>query len=168
MLVFENESSLCSADGSDAVAASGQWELLGLELVRAHRVANNHLEGDDLEWLCRGFRAFLVSDGKVPLERCLRLPTSKRALRRAHRDHWLRKAWALTNDRLSPWRRSEQLAQDIRRFGAGKWSRWSGLDAVPAEATALDEVLFEAFRSHERVPSTAMQLHNIAGQRFTE
>ena len=46
-----------------------------------------------------------------------------------------------------------------------KWPRWSQLEQSPADATALEEALFEAFRSHERVPGTAMQLHNIAGHR---
>lgn len=165
MLTVESISSLCAEEGPDGRSRCTSLELLGLELSRAHRIANNHLEGDDLEWLCRGFRAFLTSDGKVPLERCLRLPTSERALRRARRDQWLRKAWTLTDDHLSPWRRSEQLAHDIRRFGVGKWPRWNALDAAPSDASVLDEALFEAFRSHERVPSTAMQLHNIAGPR---
>lgn len=140
------------------------WPLLEGELVRAQRVASDMLEQEDIDWLCKGFSAFLANGGRLPLERCLHLPTNERALRRARRDHWLRQAWLLLDASVSAWRRSEMLAAEVHRFQASKWPRWSALDQAPAVLTALDEALFEAFRSHERVPSTAMQLHNIAGQ----
>ncbi len=140
------------------------WALLDGELVRAHRVATETLEQEDIEWLCKGFSAFLANGGRLPLERCLRLPTNERALGRARRDHWLRRAWLLLDPTLSCWRRSELLAAEIRRFQTSKWLRWSALEQAPQEAGPLDEALFRAFQSHERVPSTAMQLHNIAGQ----
>ena len=139
------------------------WSELDLELSRAHRVATDSIERGDLDWLCRGFSAFLASGGKLPLERCLRLPTNERALRRARRDHWLRRAWLQVEGASSSWRRSEQLASEVHRFHVGKWPRWSALEQAPADASALEKSLFEAFRSHERVPGTAMQLHNIAG-----
>jgi hypothetical protein len=69
----------------------------------------------------------------------------------------------LLDGTTSSWRRSEMLAAEVHRFQVAKWARWSSLDHIPAGASALDEALFEAFRSHERVPGTAMQLHNIAG-----
>jgi hypothetical protein len=140
-----------------------EWSELGSELLRAQRVANDSVEPEDLDWLCRGFSAFLACGGRLPLERCLRLPTNERALRRARRDHWLRRAWMLLDGTTSSWRRSEMLAAEVHRFQVAKWARWSSLDHIPAGASALDEALFEAFRSHERVPGTAMQLHNIAG-----
>ncbi len=139
------------------------WSELDHELLRAHRVANDSVEQEDLAWLCRGFSAFLASGGKVPLERCLRLPTNERALRRARRDHWLRCAWLKLEGASSAWRRSEMLSAEVRRFQGVKWPRWSSLNEPPSEATPLERALFEAFRSHERVPGTAMQLHNIAG-----
>ena len=155
-----------------ALASAGQerqeeWSELDLELSRAHRVANDSLEREDLDWLCRGFSAFLASGGKLPLERCLRLPTNERALRRARRDHWLRRAWLQLDGVPSSWRRSERLAAEVHRFHVAKWPRWSSLPQAPSEASPLEEALFEAFRSHERVPGTAMQLHNIAGHRRT-
>ncbi len=162
MLIFHNDSPSFRPAATEPVSPpSAAWELLGRELLRAHRVAYDHLERDDVDWLCQGFRAFLASEGKIPLERCLRLPTSARALRRARRDHWLRRAWNEMGDDVSPWRRSEMLATEIRRFATGRWLRWTHLEHIPAGASALDEALFEAFRSHERIPSTAMQLHNI-------
>lgn len=140
------------------------WLQLDRELLRAHRVANDRLQREDIDWLCKGFSAFLASGGRLPLERCLRLPTNERALRRARRDYWLRRAWLQLDPTLSSWRRSELLASELHRFQVGKWSRWSALEDAPAGTSAFDQALFEAFRSHERVPNSAMQLHNIAGQ----
>ena len=85
------------------------WSELDRELSRAHRVANHSIAREDLDWLCRGFSAFLASGGKVPLERCLRLPTNERALRRALRDHWLRRAWLQLRLSLGPPRRARRL-----------------------------------------------------------
>ena len=144
-------------------ALSNALPLLEKELVRAHRVANDSLQREDLEWLCKGFSAFLANSGRVPLERCLHLPTNERALGRARRDHCLRRAWLELSAELSPWRRSELLAQELQRFQGGKWVRWCDLEQAPVGISAFDEALFDAFRSHDRMPSTAMQLHNIAG-----
>ncbi|NML44770.1 hypothetical protein HHL11_13510 [Ramlibacter sp. G-1-2-2] len=132
------------------------------QLMRAHRVASKTLEREDIDWLCNGFAAFLASAGRVPLERCLRLPANERALSRARRDDLLCAAWLETDPALSAWQRSEALAAEVRRFGARKWPRWSTLGAAPDGASAIERALFEAFRSHERIPGTAMQLHNIA------
>ena len=137
------------------------------ELVRAHRVASDSLQPDDIRWLCKGFSAFLASGGKLPLERCLRLPTNERALQRAQRDHWLRVAWLQLDPTASSWRRSELLAHEVHRFQV-KWPRWSQLNETPAGARPVDQALFQAFRAHQRVPSTAMQLHNIASERRRE
>ena len=40
-----------------------EWSELDHELLRAHRVANDSVEPEDLDWLCRGFSAFLASGG---------------------------------------------------------------------------------------------------------
>jgi hypothetical protein len=146
-------------------AVKGDCGLIDKELGRAHRVASASLQPEDVSWLRKGFSAFLANGGKLSLERCLRLPTSERALQRAERDHWLRAAWQQLDPKASGWRRSELLAEHVRRFEATKWLRWSQLGYPPAGACALDQALFEAFRSHERVPCTAMQLHNIASER---
>lgn len=134
-------------------------------LTRAHRVANKTLNREDIDWLCRGFYAFLANGGRVPLERCLRLPSNEGAMSRARRDHYLCTAWLETDAALSSWQRSEALAAEVRRFGLRKWPSWAALAIAPEQASAMDRALFEAFRSHERMPGTAMQLHNIAAQR---
>jgi hypothetical protein len=66
---------------------------------------------------------------------------------------------------LSPWRRSEVLAATVRNFSSRQWMRWRGLQSAPAEAGELESALFQAFRACERIPTTAMQLHNIAHHR---
>lgn len=139
------------------------WLSADGELARAYRIASGRIEREDVDWLCRGFSAFLGSGGKLPLQRCLHLPTNEPAVQRARRDHWLRRAWLLLDETQSAWRRSELLAAEIQRFHSIKWARWSHLSSLPPSASALDMALFQAFRSHARVPSTAMQLHNIAG-----
>jgi len=149
---------------ADSEQPSANWTQADRELVRAQRVANDALEPDDISWLCKGFSAFLASDGRLPLERCLRLPTNERALRRARRDHWLCCAWLELDPTLTAWRRSEMLATEVQRFQAGRWLRWSALEQAPQDVSAVDVALFEAFKAYERVPSTAMQLHNIAGR----
>jgi hypothetical protein len=145
------------------VPASGPG-MLDPELLRAQRVASRNPQPEDISWLCKGFAAFLASGGKLPLERCLRLPANERSLRRSCRDHWLREAWLRVDAAASSWRRSERLAVEVQRFQSGKWARWSLLDEAPASASAVEAALFQAFKSHERVPGTAMQIHNIAGQ----
>lgn len=134
-------------------------------LVRAYDIADGRIDVEDMGWLVRGFKAYLASDGTLPLERCLHLPTGDRALRRARRDSWLRQAWERLGEEVSPWQRSERLADVVNRFRTTKWPRWRALGAAPDHATDVEQALFEAFRSHERIPATAMQIHNIALQR---
>src|SRR6266508_5806245 len=112
------------------------------EFERAQRVASGQIGAQDLDWLSKGFAAFLANGGTLPLERCLRLPWKDGALRRTCRDYWLRRAWKLVGGDLSPWRRSEVLAVTVRSFSSRQWLRWRGLQAVPAEAGELESVLF--------------------------
>ena len=122
-------------------------------------------ESLDIAWLSKGFSAFLAAGGALSLERCLGLPRNTTAVRRAYRDYWLRRAWESFGHELSPWRRSEKLANAVRDFHSRRWVRWRTLRAAPALATELEAALFYAFRSVESVPRTAMQLHNIATHR---
>jgi hypothetical protein len=149
----------------EPVRAADEGAALQEEFERAQRVASGHIGAQDLDWLSKGFAAFLANGGALPLERCLHLPWKDGALRRACRDYWLRKAWKLTGGDLSPWRRSEALSLAVRSFSSRQWVRWRSLQAVPAEAGEVEAALYHAFRACERIPSTAMQLHNIAHHR---
>lgn len=148
-----------------ASVSSGTQPLLQEELERAQRVASGQISAEDLDWLSKGFSAFLANGGALQLERCLRLPWKDGALRRACRDYWLRRAWKLAAPELSPWRRSEVLAGLVRTFASRQWVRWRSLQSAPASTGELEAALFYAFRSCERIPGTAMQLHNIAHHR---
>jgi len=132
---------------------------------RAQRVASGRSTAADIAWLGKGFSAFLAAGGALPMERCLGLPRNDCALRRACRDYWLRRAWKALDDDLSPWRRSEKLATSVRNFRSRQWVRWRALDSAPKTASDVEFALFQAFHSSERVPETAMQLHNIAHYR---
>jgi hypothetical protein len=146
-------------------SATEEAALLHAEYERAQRVASGQIGAADLDWLSKGFAAFLANGGALPLERCLRLPWKDGALRRACRDYWLRRAWKMVGAELSPWRRSEMLAITVRSFSSRQWARWRSLQAAPSGATQLEAALFYAFRACDRVPATAMQLHNIAHHR---
>jgi hypothetical protein len=157
-----------ACDGSLPSPGSGprrEPALPGDVFERAQRVASGQLDSEDVRWLRKGFSAFLAGGGAVALERCLRLPRHDGALRRACRDHWLRSAWHLLRPGLSPWRRSELLADAVRAFAAGPWQQWQKLPDAPRHASDLDAALFRAFRAYSRMPLSAMQLHNIAHQR---
>jgi hypothetical protein len=160
-----NESTALLFNAQSASAAVDEGALLQEEFERAQRVACGQIGAQDLDWLSKGFAAFLANGGALPLERCLRLPWKDGALRRACRDYWLRRAWKLVGGELSPWRRSELLSTTVRGFSCRQWARWRGLQAPPAEAAELETALFHAFRACDRVPATAMQLHNIAHHR---
>jgi hypothetical protein len=150
---------------SEPGSTSEQQSMLDEGFDRAQRLANGRLEAEDLAWLTKGFSAFLGAGGTLPLERCLGLPRNDSALRRACRDYWLRRAWNALRNEGSPWRRSEKLAVAVRDFQSRQWVRWHSLSQIPSSASELEVALFEAFRSAERVPRTAMQLHNIANHR---
>jgi hypothetical protein len=135
------------------------------EFACAHRVASAQIGAQELTWLSKGFAAFLANGGAVPLERCLRLPSKDGGLRRALRDHWLRRAWKAVEGEISPWQRSEVLACAVRDFSSRQWARWRLLAEAPEDASPVELALFHALKACERVPTTAMQLHNIAHQR---
>jgi hypothetical protein len=150
---------------SDAEPLGGVRQVLDEAFDRAQRLANGCAGNDDIAWLSKGFSAFLGAGGSLSLERCLGLPRNDSALRRACRDYWLRRAWKALRDERSPWRRSEKLAVAVKDFQSRRWPRWRVLSEPPANASELERALFEAFRFAERVPRTAMQLHNIANHR---
>jgi len=150
---------------SDPDPLAEQQQVLDEGFERAQRLANGRAGADDIAWLSKGFSAFLGAGGSLPLERCLGLPRKDSALRRACRDYWLRRAWKALREETSPWRRSEKLAVAVKDFESRRWPRWRILSMPPGNASELELALLEAFRSTERVPRTAMQLHNIANHR---
>jgi len=129
---------------------------------RAQRIARGELGPGDQAWLSKAFSVFLTPSNALSIERCLGLRGDDYSLRRASRDYWLRIAWQSLEGNPSPWRRSENLATTIRDFRTRHWVRWRSLKEPPRYADHVETALFRAFRISERIPSTAMQLHNIA------
>ena len=165
MSVADLEEAVALRFDAAPAGGSGADALVQEEFERAQRVASGQIGAQDLDWLSKGFAAFLANGGALPLERCLRLPWKDGALRRACRDYWLRRAWNLLGSDLSPWRRSEMLASTVRNFSSRQWIRWRSLQSAPQGAAELEIALYHAFRACERMPATAMQLHNIAHHR---
>ena len=58
----------------EPVRAVDEGAALQEEFERAQRVASGHIGAQDLDWLSKGFAAFLANGGALPLERWLRRP----------------------------------------------------------------------------------------------
>ena len=90
------------------------------------------------------------------------MPRNDCALRRACRDYWLRRAWKVLGEELSPWRRSEKLAAVVRNFRSRQWVRWRTLEHAPKLVSEVDFALFQAFHSSARVPETRERMAETA------
>lgn len=121
---------------------------------------------DDIQWIGRGFAACLVDMGAVPLERCLRLPTTSNGWRELKRDQWLCKAATLINaDRA--WVGAEALHAEWARFIVARWPQWRDDELPPAHATPLSEALFYATRANRSDVLGPKQIRRIVGHIFT-
>ena len=105
-------------------------------------------------WLARGLRVWTRLRGAVPLERCLRLPSSARAYARAERDYWLRVACGHCITVAELHREIEGTVWRLRIW------RERG---VPDRATPLQVAIFNAFELGAPVP-TVRQLQRIVGR----
>jgi len=119
--------------------------------------------------LIRGLEAYFRAGERIPLERCVGLPSSPRAYHIARRDYWLCEA----HDQLSaptPWKRSVALAEELARFRCVLWPAWRDLETPPPGSSMLRTCLFNAMKAaacassldgSTPMPDTARQLHNI-------
>lgn len=126
----------------------------------ARNVASGRIGNAEAEWLRQGFGVWLSNRGALPLDRCLRLPTSHTKMAQAERDMHLRTAWELI-DKPGPWLKSVELAAEILRFETQLWPRWRRDTQPPAGASALRTTLFWALRSGAKMPTSTQQVHNI-------
>lgn len=129
----------------------------------AGNVAAGRIGPTEAEALQRGFEAWLSAGGALSLERCLKLPTSTKAMARAERDKWLVCAWRLI-DEAGPWLKSVALCKELQTFEARIWPAWRGGDAPPPGASELRSALFRVLKTGARVPGTAQQIHNVCAQ----
>ena len=122
----------------------------------------------DLATLRKGVRVYIGERGKLPLERCLRLPKSHDGWRRSQRDYWLLQA-ARHVDVDGRWNGAQKLEQEWNRFLTGeRWNAWRDDEDPPAWATSLSAALFYATRYNRSTSLNAKQISRIAGHIFKE
>lgn len=120
---------------------------------------------DDIQWIGRGFAACLVDMGAVPLERCLRLPTTATKWRELRRDQSLCMAASLI-DAEGSWAGAKMLESKWNQFIAIRWPMWGDDECPPDYATPLSVALFWATRTNRSQGLGAKQLHRITGHIF--
>lgn len=119
----------------------------------------------DIAWVGRAFDAMLSNQGAMPLERCLRLPSTTTAWRKQSRDEWLCKAAAwLRVDRS--WGAAQQLEKEWNRFICGYWQQWRDEEHPPELASDLNKALFYATRLNHSEGLNAKQISRIIGHSF--
>lgn len=96
-------------------------------------------------------RAWLLSDGAVPLQRLLGFYNATGPSRQMGRNAYLRRAAALLPG-PSDWHRAKQIAAALKYFQGRQWPRWAGLAHAPAGASDLDRELFMVFLLDEDGP----------------
>lgn len=108
----------------------------------AVRFATGSEDPDVLAWARSGFAAYLRARSSVPLERCLRLPSTEAQFTRILRDYWLIQA-ARALDEGYTWTAAVHLSAELSEFlSRGPWRAWRALDEPPDGASALRLALF--------------------------
>lgn len=130
------------------------------------RIADGKATDADLAWVGRAFSAFLCGNGEIPLERCLRLPSTHTGWRKFHRNTWLCKAASLI-DVGGSWGGPKQLEIKWNKFiSRGPWQAWRDDEHPPEYATKLNEALFYATRLNRSDSLNVKQISRITGHVF--
>lgn len=119
-------------------------------------------------WLCEGFAIWYRAGGEVPLDRCLRLPSTFKKLRAIERRHYLLMAAAeIEADGI--WCKCVLLAEELQQFIArGAWKRWKDLAAPPGGTSQLRTALFHIARLNAGRALTARRVFEILRERLKE
>lgn len=135
-------------------------------VARMVRIADGRPSAVDLMALRNGFTAYLNGAGDLSLERCLRMPTTWKAWRRAQRDYWLCQA-AQHVDANGTWSGCVSLEREWETFlSRGPWRQWRD-DASPPDGTSkLSSALFFASRYNRGCALVARQLDRIVRHVF--
>jgi hypothetical protein len=121
----------------------------------------------DIAWIGSAFTTFLGDMGAIPLERCLRLPTTHNAMRKLSRDQWLRKAASLL-DVEGNWVGAQKLEAEWNRFiDRGPWQHWRDDESPPPLSSELNEALFYATRLNRSQALGVKHLSRIVGDTFS-
>lgn len=135
-------------------------------VVRVVRIATGSETEQDLDCLHRAARVWLESNGGVPFERCLRLPTTPDAFRRMQRDVWLCEAAKLINAQ-SDWEVSTRLFEKWNTFlSRGIWREIRDDPEPPSAIPRLELALFFASRLNRGRSLGERQLYRITRQVF--
>lgn len=155
--------------GATALPSNGMDGLTGDDaeaVARVVRLAIGAATKEDQAFVHRAAKAWLSSNGSIPFERCLRLPTTPDAFRRMQRDVWLCNA-ARQIDAPTDWEVSTQLLTEWDRFlSRGPWREWRDETEPPACATSLQRALFYASHFNRGKSLSDKQLNRITGQVF--
>lgn len=115
-------------------------------VARVVRLATGAATLADHAHVRRAAKAWLSSNGDVPFERCMRLPTTPDSFRRMQRDMWLCEA-AKHIFADSPWDATVLLLHEWDRFlSRGPWRDWRDDADPPTWAEPLSLAFFYASR----------------------
>jgi hypothetical protein len=110
------------------------------------RVIADRLDDVTMRWLVGGFRKYDEHEGKLPLERCLRLPTAAQR-RLSERNFWLRSIGDLVGE-SRPVARAHGVARCLSTFMLrGPWREWKAVSMPPSDTGDLQRALFYAARA---------------------
>ncbi len=135
-------------------------------VARVVRLATGAATQDDQQFVHRAAKAWLMSNGSIPFERCLRLPPTPEAFRRMQRDVWLCNA-ARQMEAQTDWEACTQLLAEWDRFlSRGPWREWRDEPEPPLWASSLQRALFFASRFNRGNSLGDRQLHRITRHVF--
>lgn len=143
-----------------------------LSIEYALRLAQGRPELDTIRWLQDGLSTWINCSGSIPLERCLKLPTTPAKFTQLRRNYWLCKA-AATLDASSSWQAANLLADELNVFmSRGLWRSWRHMLEAPEDASALRTALFYVAKAHQRMGRTdrvltARQIDRIIRHHFS-
>ncbi|MEO6321846.1 MAG: hypothetical protein ABIR56_14235 [Polaromonas sp.] len=149
--------------GSLELACSGDSDAV----ARVVRLATGTATSSDLSFVHQAAKAWLASNGDIPFERCLKLPTTPDAFRLMQRNSWICEAAKNINVsgvHSGPMHLANQWAVFISR---GPWRDWRD-DAEPPEwAAPLSRALFFASRFNRGESLGGPHIGRIARQVFS-
>lgn len=123
---------------------------------------------DVLRHFQAAFGGYLRAEGKVPLERCLHLPTTPVRLRLAQRDVWLLRAAELIEE-TTAYSTAQAVAKELDTFiTCGPWRLWRDRHEPPAGAIPLRAALFFVARFNGGRGLSAKQVARVIGHRFNK
>ena len=151
------------------IPSEGLDELTGEDVeavARVVRLAMGKATQEDQQFVHRAAKAWLMSNGSIPFERGLRLPSTPDAFRRMQRDVWL--CHAMREMRAATdWEASSQLLREWDHFlSRGPWRTWRDDPEPPPWATPLQCALFFASRFNRGNSLGERQLYRITRHVF--